>query len=103
MTQANMKANYMTAEEAVRLIKSYDKVYIQGSTSIPEVLRDGENAYLITPGDVNKLKERLLQLVENEELRIKFGQKSYMLIKRDFSLDSNIRRLNDIYKRLLAK
>lgn len=71
--------------------------------SIPEVLRDGENAYLITPGDVNKLKERLLQLVENEELRIKFGQKSYMLIKRDFSLDSNIRRLNDIYKRLLAK
>ena len=44
MTQANMKANYMTAEEAVRLIKSYDKVYIQGSTSIPEVLLDALTA-----------------------------------------------------------
>lgn len=31
-------AKYMTADEAVRLIKSGDHVYIQGSTSIPEVL-----------------------------------------------------------------
>lgn len=33
-------ANYMTAEEAVRLINSGDSIYIQGSTSIPEVLCD---------------------------------------------------------------
>ena len=30
-----MKANYMTAAEAARRIKSGDRVYIQGSTSIP--------------------------------------------------------------------
>lgn len=30
--------NYMTAEEAVKLIESGDHVYIQGSTSVPEVL-----------------------------------------------------------------
>ncbi|MDE7129577.1 MAG: 4-hydroxybutyrate CoA-transferase, partial [Alistipes sp.] len=29
---------YMTAAEAVRLIRSGDSVYVQGSTSIPEVL-----------------------------------------------------------------
>lgn len=34
------KANYMTAEEAVKLIKSHDKVYVLGSGSIPEVLLD---------------------------------------------------------------
>ena len=28
----------MSAADAVKLVKSYDKVYIQGSTSIPEVL-----------------------------------------------------------------
>lgn len=39
-----MKANFMTAAEAVKLIKSYDKVYIQGSTSIPEVLLDALTA-----------------------------------------------------------
>lgn len=32
------KDKFMTAEEAVRLIESGDHVYIQGSTSIPEVL-----------------------------------------------------------------
>lgn len=32
------KIKYMTAEEAVKLIESGDHVYIQGSTSIPEVL-----------------------------------------------------------------
>ncbi len=32
------KVNYMTADEAVSLIRSGDHVFIQGSTSIPEVL-----------------------------------------------------------------
>lgn len=32
------EVKYMTAQEAVRLIESGDHVYIQGSTSIPEVL-----------------------------------------------------------------
>ncbi len=32
------KINYMTADEAVKLIESGDHVYIQGSTSTPEVL-----------------------------------------------------------------
>lgn len=34
----SVKVNYMTADEAVRLIKNGDHVFIQGSTSIPEVL-----------------------------------------------------------------
>ena len=39
-----MKINYMTAADAVKLIKSHDRVYIQGSTSIPEVLLDALTA-----------------------------------------------------------
>ena len=39
-----MKINYMTAVDAVKLIKSHDRVYIQGSTSIPEVLLDALTA-----------------------------------------------------------
>ena len=31
-------AKFMSAADAVKLVKSYDKVYVQGSTSIPEVL-----------------------------------------------------------------
>ncbi len=32
--------HYVSADEAVKLIKSYDKIYVQGSGSIPEVLLD---------------------------------------------------------------
>lgn len=39
-----MTPRYTTAEEAVKLIKSYDHVYVQGSTSIPEVLIDALTA-----------------------------------------------------------
>lgn len=39
-----MAPRYTTAEEAVKLIKSYDHVYVQGSTSIPEVLIDALTA-----------------------------------------------------------
>lgn len=35
-----MKYNFTTAEEAVKLIENGDHVYIQGSTSIPEILSD---------------------------------------------------------------
>lgn len=32
--------NFVSADEAVKVVKSYDKIYLQGSTSIPEVLVD---------------------------------------------------------------
>lgn len=39
-----MNINYTSAAEAVKLIKSHDRVYVQGSTSIPEVLVDAMTA-----------------------------------------------------------
>lgn len=68
--------------------------------SIPEVLHDGENGYLIAPGDVESLCARLLQLTTDADLRKKFSQESYSLIKNFFSLDSNIRKLIQIYNTL---
>ncbi len=39
-----MEIKYMSAADAVKLIKSHDRVYIQGSTSVPEVLIDALTA-----------------------------------------------------------
>lgn len=69
--------------------------------SIPEVLRDGENGFLIKPGDVNLLASRIKQLVDDKELRKVFSDKSYLLITRCFSLNHNIERLKEMYKKLL--
>lgn len=69
--------------------------------SIPEVLHDGENGYLMRPGDVDALCECLLKLVDSKELRMNFSQRSYDLIKKTFSLDVNISALKKIYKKIL--
>lgn len=65
--------------------------------SIPEVLIDGENGYMITPGDIDALTERLKQLILNEDLRFKFSNNSYNLIQDQFSIDYHISQLKQIY------
>lgn len=69
--------------------------------SIPEVLNDGENGYMITPGDIDALTEKLKQLILDEELRIKFSNNSYNLIQDQFSIDHNISQLKQIYYNLV--
>ena len=67
-------AHYVTADEAVKLIKSYDKIYVQGSGSIPDVLLDalvrraGElrgvelySGFAISKGESPYCKKELLQ------------------------------------------
>lgn len=70
--------------------------------SIPEVLFDGENGYLITPGDVDALVDRLRKLINEPDLRKQFSEASYALVTRDFSLASNIEKLKGLYESLLT-
>ena len=70
--------------------------------SIPEVLHDGENGFLITPGDVDTLGKRILQLIDDNQLRIRFSRASYELVKNSFSLAANIGKLREIYGRILS-
>ena len=66
--------------------------------SIPEVLHDEENGFLITPGDVDTLCKRILQLIDDNSLRTRFSQASYKLVKYSFSLNANIQKLSRFYK-----
>ena len=66
--------------------------------SIPEVLKDGENGYMTTPGDVDALVDRLLTLINDPELRRRFSEASYGLVTREFSLAANIEKLKGIYE-----
>lgn len=69
--------------------------------SIPEVIKDGENGFLITPGDVESLANCIEKLVIDTALRNNFSKASYELVTRNFSLDANIEKLKNIYKSIL--
>lgn len=68
--------------------------------SIPEVLCDGKNGFLITPGDIDTLTDRLKLLITDEGLRKQFSTASYDLVTTRFSLDANIDKLKSYYKTL---
>ena len=71
--------------------------YIGG---IPEVVKPNNNGFLFIPGDIVKMKEYILQLVNDRELRIKFGKLNRELIKENYSLSKNMKIINDIYNNL---
>lgn len=71
--------------------------------SIPEVVEDNVNGYLIEPGDINALADRIKDLVINKIKRDNFGQSSYNLIMNNFSLSMHITNLKGIYNNLVNR
>lgn len=49
------QVNYMSAQEAVRLIESGDHIYVQGSTSIPEILLEALADRALRDGDLKDI------------------------------------------------
>lgn len=69
--------------------------------SIPEVIENGVNGYLINPGEINELSEKIKMLLESEKIRKEFSEKGYKLINDKFSLDINITNLKNMWREIL--
>ena len=67
--------------------------------SIPEVIINEKNGFLITPGDKNSIKLRIMELIENKEKRMTMSKNAYNTILNNFSLDKNVEKLKKIYIR----
>jgi glycosyltransferase involved in cell wall biosynthesis len=52
---------------------------------IPEIVKDGENGFLIAPHDVRGLVKRLERLIESPALSKKMGQAGHGFVKENFS------------------
>ena len=70
--------------------------------SIPEVVFDGKNGYLIEPGDVTALAEKLKDLILNDEKRSVFSYNAHELISNEFSLETHLEKLKEMYKKLVV-
>lgn len=51
----------------------------------PEIVHDMENGFIINPGDIGMLTDRMICCIENRELCVKFGKKSREIIEKDFT------------------
>jgi len=66
----------------------------------PEAIVNNENGFIVPPNDPNNLSKKILDLIENKDLRERFGQKAHNYVKRNFSIDQCIQNYIDVYKKL---
>jgi glycosyltransferase involved in cell wall biosynthesis len=60
---------------------------------IPEIVRHGETGFLVPPDDLDALVRALGKLVEDPELRARFGAAGRELVERELNAERNTQRL----------
>ena len=65
-----------------------------------EVCLDNETGFLVPPGDLSALRERLLQLTRDAALRARFGQRGQQFVRDRFTVERMVDDLHALYARL---
>jgi glycosyltransferase involved in cell wall biosynthesis len=66
-----------------------------------EVCIDNETGFLIKPGDLATLTDRIVQLANNEPLRRELGARGQKFVAANFSVEHMVQQIADLYSRLL--
>ena len=70
---------------------------------LPDVVREGEDGFLVAPGAVDELADRLEQLAADEELRRRMGEAGRERVVPRYSVARLIDDVDALYRSLLAK
>ena len=62
-----------------------------------DVVKDGENGFLIEPFDVNGYREKILYLLRNPDVRKKMGERGREIVNGDFDIRVMVKRIEDLY------
>jgi glycosyltransferase involved in cell wall biosynthesis len=68
---------------------------------LPEVVRDGETGFLVEPGAVGELSDRLALLLANPALAARMGRSARDLVLRQFTWDACAQRCLEAYEELM--
>jgi len=69
--------------------------------ALPEVVRDGETGFLVTPGDVEELRDRLTLLLADPGLAARMGSRAREVVAEFFTWDACAQRCLAAYAELV--
>jgi glycosyltransferase involved in cell wall biosynthesis len=69
--------------------------------SIPDLIEEGVNGYLVAPGDYYGLAEKMLVLAKDKQLRQKMGKENVEKIRREYEDKVVMQELENVYNVLL--
>ncbi|HEX2073285.1 MAG TPA: glycosyltransferase family 4 protein [Geodermatophilus sp.] len=70
--------------------------------ALPEVVRDGETGFLVTPGDVDELRDRVARLLGDRGLAARMGRRARELVLERFTWEACAERCLAAYEELLS-
>lgn len=70
---------------------------------IPDLIEQGVNGYLVTPGSEKELASALLKILDDKSLALNMGQAGRRKMTDRFSAESMVRSIQEVYEELLNK
>ena len=68
-----------------------------------EVCFEGETGFLVKAGDLRGLRNRLLELAQNAELRAQMGERGRAFVKSRFSVEEMVEAIYGLYQDLMRR
>ncbi|EIC20023.1 glycosyltransferase [Thiorhodovibrio frisius] len=68
--------------------------------ALPELVHDGKNGFLFTPGDADDMARKIIKILASKELRKTMGKESLKIIQKH-SLSSVVCQFEDVYKKAI--
>ncbi len=65
-------------------------------SSNPEIITDNETGFLINNFDIDKFTDKIELLINNKELREKFGNKARTIVEKRFEIENTVKRIEQI-------
>ncbi|HVM18214.1 MAG TPA: glycosyltransferase family 4 protein [Gaiellaceae bacterium] len=95
-------ANEGTPVSAIESLAAGRPVVATRVGGLPDVVRDGEDGFLVEPGDVEALAERLHALAADPDLRARMGEEARRRVLARYAVERLIDDVDRLYRSLLA-
>jgi glycosyltransferase involved in cell wall biosynthesis len=96
-------ANEGTPVSAIEALAAARPVVATGVGGVPDVIRDGVDGFLVEPGDVDGLADRLGRLAADRELAKRMGEAGRTRVLERYSVGRLIADVDELYRKLLAE
>lgn len=67
---------------------------------VVDIVGDRKTGFLVKPGDVKELRDKIIKLTTNSKLMEKIGEKSREIAKEKYSEEKIVKRVVEIYKKV---
>ncbi len=89
----------LTVMEAMAMQKAVVATDVGGTS---DLVKNGENGFLVPPGDVRSLANAIKTLALNDKLRLNMGFAGRDIIKKNFDWDTIVRKIEKVYEEALC-